>query len=147
MSKTVTKIFICTLFIILLFNSFCLPRSHAMSDIFTSGKDFLKNGNSVEETIKTDELKKTSDYIYNTMLGIAVMVAIIVAMVIGIQFMAASADEKAKVKEAILPFIVGCIVVFGAFTIWKIVVNIGNDAETSVGSNIKTVNVSSVKLV
>ena len=62
------------------------------------------------------------------------MVAVVVGMVLGIQFMAASADEKAKVKEALMPFVVGCIIVFGAFTIWKIAVNLGNDAENSIGA-------------
>lgn len=56
------------------------------------------------------------------------MDAVVIAMILGIQFMVASASEKAKVKEAIIPFVVGCIVVFGAFTIWKIAVNIGGKA-------------------
>ena len=43
-----------------------------------------------------------------------------------------SADEKAKVKESLMPFVAGCVVVFGAFTIWKVAVNIGNDAESKV---------------
>lgn len=39
--------------------------------------------------------------------------------------MVASAEDKAKVKEALIPYIVGCIVIFGAFTIWSIAVNMG----------------------
>ena len=133
MSKSIgIKVVLSILFITILFNIFCLPKSHAVGDLFAQGKNFLGHGKSVNQTINTTELKNTSDYIYNALLAIAVMTAIVVAMVIGIQFMAASADEKAKVKEAILPFIVGCIVVFGAFAIWKIAVNIGNDAEGTI---------------
>lgn len=124
------KLLICSMFVIVLLNSLCLPISQAR-EIFSSGKDFLKNGKAISETINTTKLQETSDYIYNVLLVFGIMVAIIVAMVLGIQFMVASADEKAKVKEALLPFIIGCIVVFGAFTIWKIAVNIGNDAETA----------------
>lgn len=51
----------------------------------------------------------------------------IVGTIIGIQFMVASAEDKAKVKEALVPYIIGCIVIFGAFTIWSIAVNIGQD--------------------
>lgn len=51
----------------------------------------------------------------------------IVGTILGIQFMIASAEEKAKVKETLVPYIVGCIVIFGAFTIWSIVVNLGQD--------------------
>ena len=50
-----------------------------------------------------------------------------VGTIIGIQFMMASAEEKAKVKEALIPYVVGCAVIFGAFTIWSIAVNIGQD--------------------
>lgn len=136
MSKNMfIKLFICIISIITLLNIFCLPISHGMSFSFIgSGKNFLEQGGNIDQVIDEKALVKTSDEIYNVLLGIAIMVAVIVAMILGIQFMAASADEKAKVKEAVLPFIVGCIVVFGAFTIWKIAVNIGNSAESSVTS-------------
>lgn len=48
----------------------------------------------------------------------------IVGIIIGIQFMVASAEDKAKVKEALVPYVIGCVVIFGAFTIWSVVVNI-----------------------
>lgn len=129
MKKSINiKIVISLLLVILLFNIFC-SSSQAISDMMAEGKSFLEAGNSVEATIDTTALKSTSDYIYNVLLAIASIVAIIVAMVLGIQFMAASADEKAKVKEAIIPFIVGCIVVFGSFTIWKVAIKIGNSTE------------------
>lgn len=134
MSKKVfIKLIICSIFIIILSNTFCLPISHAIGEVFSAGKNFLGAGNIAESVVDTGAMKEASDYIYNMLLGIAVIIAVIIAMILGIQFMAASADEKAKVKEALLPFIVGCIVVFGAFTIWKVVVNIGTTAEKRVG--------------
>jgi len=133
MSKNIfIKLLICSIFVFALSTLFCMSSIYAIGDIFSKGKEFLEVGNNIDETIKTTELEKTSDYIYNTLLGIGIMVAIVVAMVLGIQFMAASADEKAKVKEALMPYVVGCIVVFGAFTIWKLVVNMGNKAEDSI---------------
>ena len=132
MSRNIfVKLIICSIFVVLL-SSFYVPKTYALGDVFSSGKDFLSKGNDIDDTIDMGELEETSDFIYNTLLGIAIMVAIIVAMVLGIQFMAASADEKAKVKEALMPFVVGCIVVFGAFTIWKVAVNMGNNAEDSI---------------
>lgn len=125
------KVIILIILINILLNIFSLSVSNAVGDIFTKGKEFLSEGETVSTTIDTEQLKKTSDYIYNILLAMAIIIAIIVAMVLGIQFMAASADEKAKVKEAIIPFVVGCIVVFGAFTIWKIAIQIGNSAEES----------------
>ena len=40
--------------------------------------------------------------------------------------MTGSASEKAQVKETLIPYVVGCVVVFGAFGIWKLVINIFN---------------------
>lgn len=33
-------------------------------------------------------------------------------------------EEQAKIKETLIPYIVGCIVIFGAFGIWKLAVSI-----------------------
>lgn len=135
MNKSIFIKFIIALFIVLLMlNMFFSPLSHAIGDVMSDGKAFLSKGNSVDDTINTAVLKSTSDYIYNTLLAIAIIVAVIVAMVLGIQFMAVSADEKAKVKEALMPFVAGCIVVFGAFTIWKVAITIGNNAEDSIST-------------
>lgn len=54
---------------------------------------------------------------------------------IGIQFIVASAEDKAKLKESLVPYIVGCIVIFGAFTIWSVVVNLGQDITGTSGES------------
>ena len=41
--------------------------------------------------------------------------------------MLGSMEEKAQIKEALIPFVIGCIVAFGAFGIWKIFITIGNN--------------------
>ena len=128
----VIKFIITTLVVILISGIFYSSSSYAMGEVISGGKDFLSAGSAATTVIKQDQLKSTSNYIYNTLLAVAIVVAVIVAMVLGIQFMAASADEKAKVKEALIPFVVGCIVVFGSFTIWKVAVNIGNKTEGSI---------------
>ena len=38
--------------------------------------------------------------------------------------MTGSVEEQAKVKQTLVPYVAGCVVLFGAFTIWKIVVTI-----------------------
>ena len=42
----------------------------------------------------------------------------------GIKFITQSVDDKAKIKESMVPCIVGIIVSFGAFTIWEVAVNV-----------------------
>ena len=59
---------------------------------------------------------------YNILLGIGVFLAVAVGMYLAIKFMLASAEDKAKVKESLVPYIAGCVVIFGAFTIWKLAI-------------------------
>ena len=47
-----------------------------------------------------------------------------IGIILGIQFMTGSVEQKAKVKDALVPYIAGCIIIFGAFGIWKLVVTI-----------------------
>lgn len=35
--------------------------------------------------------------------------------------MTGSVEQKAKVKDSLVPYVAGCIVIFGAFGIWKMV--------------------------
>lgn len=92
-------------------------------EIISSADDFLQTG--TDNAIDENALKETSDYIYNTLLVIAVAIAVIVGAYLGIKFMLESAEDKAKIKEAMIPFIVGCFIIFGAFGIWKIAVEVG----------------------
>lgn len=110
--------------ILVLTFSILLPNCAKATDIISSSKDFLNAGNNVEDTIKINQLQETSNFIFNLLFTIGVVVMFIVGTIIGIQFMIASAEDKAKVKEALVPYFVGCIVIFGAFTIWSIIVNI-----------------------
>lgn len=94
----------------------------SLDKVMKGAEDFLKIGS--HSPLDNDELKKTSNILFNILLGIAMIVAVIVGMIIGIRFMVASVDEKAKIKEQLLPYAVGCGVVFGAFGIWKLAITI-----------------------
>ena len=97
----------------------------SLSETIEGADEFIQSGISdTNTTIEDDDLIAMSDLLYNALLIIAIITAVIVGLVIGIQFMTGSVEQKAKVKETLIPYIAGCIVVFGAFTIWKIVVEI-----------------------
>ena len=97
--------------------------------VFSSWVDdadnFLESaGNSI--TVDKDQLTSASDEIYNTLTSIGMIVAVIVGMILGITYMMTGAVDKAKVKESIMPYLLGCIVIFGAFGICKLVINVMN---------------------
>ena len=94
-------------------------------DIVSGADDFIQEGqNGTTVTPSNDDIKSVSDDIYFILLTIGIVAAVIVGGILGIQFMLAGAEDKAKIKEALIPYVIGCIVVFGAFTIWKIVVEV-----------------------
>lgn len=90
--------------------------------VMQGAEGFLQKGKDIP--VDETQLKGTSDFIFNLLLGFAMIAAVIVGMVIGIKFMMASIEEKAQIKEALVPYVVGCVVVFGAFGIWKVAVTI-----------------------
>ena len=97
----------------------------AIDDVVSDGDKFLQKGiGEVSTVIDEEQLKNVSSDIYNLVLAIGMVIAVAVGVVLGIQFMMSSIDEKAKVKETLIVYFVGCAVLFGAFTIWKIVIGI-----------------------
>ncbi len=94
-----------------------------VDEVMTGADNFLRSGSN-EIVIKEIELQKTSNFIFNLLLSFAIIAAVIIGMIIGIQFMMAGVEEKAKIKESLMPYFVGCVVVFGAFGIWKLAVTI-----------------------
>lgn len=92
---------------------------------------FWLSGNRVGEVINEAQLRSTSNFIYKLAVAIGIVVMFIVGTILSIKFIVSSAEDKAKVKEALIPFYVGCAIVIGSFTIWDIVVNLGQDATSS----------------
>ena len=98
-----------------------------ISDVITGGDNFLKAGKDEDVSIDEQKLKNTSNMVYNILLIVGMSAAVIIAGILGIKFMIGSVEEKAQIKDALIPFIIGCIVIFGAFGFWKIFVTIGNN--------------------
>lgn len=100
-------------------------KSGSVSDTMSGAGDFVSLGESkVSEAVEEDKLKDASDYIYNLLLAVGIIVAVAIGATLGIKFMISSVEEKAKIKELLIPYIAGCIVIFGAFGIWKLAVDI-----------------------
>lgn len=99
----------------------------AISKMFNDADIFLTRGKAVKDVISTVQLKDVSTTFYKIALAIAIVIAIIVGMVIGVKYIYESAEGQAKLKEAFVPYIVGCLIVFSAFPIWKLAISFGND--------------------
>jgi len=95
----------------------------SLEDMTSDADKFLNSGNTPSSTFSAS-LQNFSKTIYNIMLTIGIFLAVIIGGIIGIKLMVSSASEKAEVKKLLVPYVVGCVVVFGGFGIWKLVVTI-----------------------
>lgn len=136
MKSVFKKIILMLVILILLFS--INTKVFAWSEIIKDGQNFLSQADDSKVNIDTDGLKIVSGYLYNILLAAGVVIAVIVATVLGVQFMMGGAEGQAKVKEMILPFIVGCIIVFGGFGFWKIAITVGQKLEKDGRSNAST---------
>lgn len=129
MKNKILNILFLTALMILIIYAILPCKVYAIENIMSSGKDFINKGEGQDNPIDEEALRDTSSYIYNILFTIAVVIAFIIGTIIGIQFIMGSVDEKAKIKETLVPFIIGVFIIFSAFGIWKIVMSIGNSFE------------------
>ena len=117
------KIFLILIIFILMICSTHIVQATTISNIIQGADGFITNGSS-SDMIAGDKIKNLSDIIYNVLLILGTVIAVIVGSVLGIQFITGSVEQKAKVKDSLIPFVIGCVVIFGAFGIWKLVITI-----------------------
>lgn len=106
--------------VFLIYNSY----SYADLDVSSTADEFIQAGASAPSTgeNRTAMNSAISD-IAGLLTGLGIIVAVVIAAVLGIQFMIGSVEQQAKVKDAIIPYLVGCVVVFGALGIWRLVIS------------------------
>lgn len=96
--------------------------SSTLDDMIADADNFVANSKS--DSIDSKSLQDFSSTIYNIALQIGIGVAVVVGLALGIQFMLAGVDGKADVKKALIVYVVGCIAIFGAFGVWKLVIEV-----------------------
>ena len=95
-----------------------------LDSIFKEGGIWLKKAET-ESKGMVDEGKITEIMLpigqFLTAVGAFVLIGAI--LVLGIKYMMADANSKGKLKEKLIGVVIGGVVIFGAFEIWKIVYN------------------------
>lgn len=127
MMKTKLLTIILIIIVSIMFLNTNIVHAAGLSDVITGGDNFIGASSSSGVGIDTNKITDVSSMVYNILLTAGIVVAVIIAAILGIKFMIGSVEEKAQVKDSLVPFIIGCVVVFGAFGFWKIFVNIGNE--------------------
>lgn len=122
-NKVLIVIIIC---VILMFNLPTHSRAAlSVDDIFSGANSFISAGSeSSAKGITSDELNNISQTVSGILLTIAIAVTFISIAVMGINFAIQTVEDKAKIKEAMVPWVIGVFISFGAYGIWKMVMEI-----------------------
>lgn len=98
----------------------------SVDEIIGDGSDFLNTGknNQGGVMVNGDNVKKASNMLFNVLFTIAIAASILIGMYLGIKFMMSSAEDKASIKESLLPYFVGVIIMLASFSIWKLVLTL-----------------------
>ena len=126
MKKMLFKVCLITLLILCNFSVYsttCMADG-SLDDVMNNGNSFLNAGSESSTMIDQNDLKSLSNFISGVLLTIAIGVTVITGAIMGLNFITQSIEEKAKVKESMVPWVIGIIVSFGAFTIWEVAVNL-----------------------
>lgn len=129
MIKKLLKIIIKIILISIIIQTISIPNVNAITldDIFAAGDNFINEGKTQSKknsAINYSEFRLTVASIGNILTSLVVVLAVIIGAILGIQIMCGSVEQQAKVKEMLMPYAIGCIVIFGAFGIWKLAVTI-----------------------
>lgn len=98
--------------------------SSSIDDMINDAKSFTSQGIIKYANDGDKSLKNVSNTVYNILLVSGTSIAVIMGAILGIKLMASGVEQKAEVKKLLIPYVVGCIVIFGGFGIWKLAVTI-----------------------
>ena len=120
--KKISYIFLIFVVIVMFFNINTVTADTSFMD---EAREFLTAGEGGNNNIK---LSTPLEVINNLLLGIGIGVSVLIATVMGIKFIIGSVEQKAEIKEMLIPFVLGCVILFGAIGIFRLVINAFNTA-------------------
>ena len=125
MNKKMAAIITILISVILTFNLPIYSNATTIDSIFSGAQSFLSAGDgSIAGAPSQDKLAQISNTVSNVLLTIAVAVTFISIAVMGVNFAIQTVEDKAKIKEAMVPWMIGVLVSFGAYGIWKITMTV-----------------------
>lgn len=97
----------------------------SFSQIQSQANSWLGEGSS-NQPISQQTIKDNLLPIANILVGIATIVFLVVGSIIGVKYIMAGADDKAKLKEKLIWFVIAMVAVYGAVGIFNLIVNVMN---------------------
>ena len=92
--------------------------------IWDIGGDFLNLGAGGLSGFNSGKVNLSFKSIVDFLWGLGLLAVLASTVILGIKYMLVNPNEKSRVKQATTPYIIGVVIIFGAVTIWKLVIDI-----------------------
>lgn len=118
--KKISIILISLLIIFMIFSECTTVNAGLWSDISQQAKNWIKQGDN--NLVNDDEVSKIVIPVIQLMVAGASIVVTVATVVMGIKYMVANPEGKAKLKQQLIGLVVSTIVIWGAQGIWALIV-------------------------
>ena len=95
-----------------------------LKDMQDKTQEFLTRGSNESKSIETDGIFDDLVGMGSILTTIGAGILVAVTLYMGIRFITATPEAQAKLKQQLIGLVVSGFVIFGAYFIWKIVINI-----------------------
>ena len=151
MMKRLYKIISIFILILIIVSSICSTQAADIADTnpWEQAKDFLQTGATTTGMLQEGDkqvgaakdfinrvfgdffnvlgingFQKNFMNVIDFLWGIGLLVIFVSTVILGIKYMMVLPQEKSRVKQALTPYIIGTVIIFGAVTIWRIIIKI-----------------------
>lgn len=129
--KKITIILVTFLILFMVFSNFTIVKADSLWETIQSqAKDFKNHGEEKGEgdpDITSTQISNIALPIFQFMITIATIVVTIVTVIMGIKYITANPEGKAKLKQQLIGLVVSIIVIWGAYGIWAFMANFLED--------------------
>lgn len=129
--KKITIILVTFLILFMVFSNFTIVKADSLWEkIQSQANDFKNHGEEKGEgdpDITPTQISDIALPIFQFMITIATIVVTIVTVIMGIKYITANPEGKAKLKQQLIGLVVSIIVIWGAYGIWAFMANFLED--------------------
>lgn len=119
--------------LLIVFCVFAITCESNATGFWTTAKDWIEVGidgkkdtafttTTTMENVAKTTFQEVIDFIWS----LGLLTIFICTIILGIKYMFVPPGEKSRIKQATTPYIIGVVIIFGAVTIWKFIIDLLN---------------------
>ena len=116
-------IFIINIILFLIFPIYVYAEDRDLSEVFQVGEDFISEGSETDLNFIDDETVTSVNDIGRFLTAVGLTILVCVTLIMGIKYMMATPNDKAKLKKRLIGLLIASFVIFFSYTIWSTIVN------------------------